>query len=611
MIRRTRVGWVLGVLLGVGCKGNSGLVRYQGDADAPIAVGLLPAGEGPYGDPVAYAADAHGGRIRALDVRRGTYLSSGAAAAFVRDAAVGTGADRVLAGVVPVAPAPDRVDVWAIDRAHAVVVRAPAVVGVDVAGRPLPASVAVRAVSFADTDGSGDGVRVVAGDAVTGRIGTETFTASMRQGRIEVRGTRSGPQSDPLVLGQAWASDDGGLHLVVAGSMSEGDVLTLSVDSGLIEYDFGATPEHIVRAADGAWVAVSYDDGTVRRFNAVDGEVLATYNVGRVIRLEPADDVLYALDGDTPRVWTLPLGDGAVGQIPLPFPAVDIAHLRTDVRRSLYVARADRPEVSILNLDTRAWVDVNPWTPEVEGQRFLTPVRGLAAMPTPWERPPDDPNDETSVGAFDVGVVVTLQSGKAVFFDGDSGCLVPDRLGPRTDAFNPVPGQSDWTPTWAVQVPVTTWLEAVEGTNRHVLVDRCAGLAVEQTWRLRYDEVAQGWSPEGDITGPLAGVFAREDQRFLAPDGSFSLLLRAGRQPSVDGDAFQFRLLSGLLSITGDNDGDGVRDVEFDLPGDPIVVVAPATSANASTTWVLVPATSSDRVVRIDPTRAQIDASWD
>ncbi|MFM2161664.1 MAG: hypothetical protein RLZZ383_1176, partial [Pseudomonadota bacterium] len=551
-----------------------------------------------------------GGRIRALDVRRGTYLSSGGAAAFVRDASVGTGADRVLAGVVAVAPTPDRVDVWAIDRAHGVVVRAPAVVGVDASGTPLLPAVAVRAVSFADVDGSGDTATVVAGDAVQGKIGTETFTATLRQGRIEVRGTRSGPQSDPLVIGQPWTSDDGGLHLVVAGSMSEGDVLTLNVDSGLQEYDFDATPEHIVRAPDGSWVAVAFDDGWVRLLDPADGTEVLAFEIGHAIRLEPGDGVLYALDASASRVWTLPLRGGAVGQIALGFPAVDLAVLQTDSRRSLYLAHADRPEVSIFDLDAYAFVDVNPWTPEIEGQRFLTPVRGLAAMPTPWERPPDDPNDEASVGAFGAGVVVTLQSGKAVFFDGDTGCLVPDRLGPRTDAFNPVPGQSDWTPTWAVQIPVTTWLEAVEGTNRHILVDRCAGLAVEQTWRLRYDASLQGWEPEGDITGPL-GVLAREDERFLAPDGSFSLLLRAGRSPSRDGDAFQFRLLSGLLSITGDNDGDGVRDVEFDLPGDPAVVVGPSTSGGTPTTWVLVPATASDRVVRIDPTRAQIDASWD
>lgn len=610
-MKRVRSLWALLPLsLAASCKSNSFIVRFQGDADAPTAVGLLPAGEGPYADPVAYAADAHGGRIRALDVRRGTYLTSGGAAAFVRDASVGTGADRVLAGVVAVAPAPDRVDVWAIDRAHAVVLRAPAVVGVDATRTPILPAVSVRSVAFNDADGSGDTVSVVGGDAVQGKIGTETFTVTMRQGRVEVRGTRSGPQSEPLVLGQAWTSDDGGLHLVLAGSMSEGDTLTVEVDSGLVEYAFGATPEHIVRASDGSWVAVSLDDGRVLLLDPVDGSVQATFEIGRAIRLEPGDGVLYALDADTPRVWTLPLDGGAAGQISLDFPAVDLAFLATEGRSSLYLAHADRPEVSIFDLGAYAFVDVNPWTPEVEGQRFLTPVRGLAAMPTPWERPPDDPNDEASVGAYGAGVVVTLQSGKAVFFDGDTGCLVPDRLGPRTDAFNPVPGQSDWTPTWAVQIPVTTWLEAVEGTNRHVLVDRCAGLAVEQTWRLRYDEAAQGWEPEGDITGPL-GVLAREDERFLAPDGSFSLLLRAGRQPSRDGDAFQFRLLSGLLSITGDNDGDGVRDVEFDLPGDPVVVVGPSTSGNAPTTWILVPATASDRVVRIDPTRAQIDASWD
>jgi hypothetical protein len=608
-----RCAWALA--LAAGCNP---ITDFSGALDKPGPLGLLPGDSGPFGAPVVYAADEHGGRIRVLDVELGRYVADDPYAAFYRSSGIGTGAARVIAALAPIAPDPDHAWVWAIDRAHDALLKVPHVAGRDAGGflyEPVPV---LAPGPHVDADGSGDLASFGSYAAQQGVAGTETFTLTFRAGALDVVGSRSGRQAARAELGRLYRTADGAVTFSVVGTMSEGDSLTLSVDTGIVELPLEATPEDLVRAPDGSWLLLAMADGTLRWLDPTSGNELgrATLPEGaHPTRIEVTPDAVYVLDrgdddaDDGHRLWVLrPLATEAKA-LELPFPALDVAALEADGGRQLYVARADESEVWIWDLATDAWLDLNPWTPEVDGRRFLAPVRGVAAMNEAWPRLAED---GTATGPSARAVAVSLQSGRVVFMEETTGCLVPDLLGPRSDLSNQTLATADWKPNYALNPPQTAWLEATEDERRHVLVNACAGSAWTESWRMRFDAVQQGWVVEGDISGRLPGL-VREDERYLAPNGAFSLVVRAGSQPTEDGWQIAFKLLEGAVSADGDTDKDGVRDLNFDLPGDPIVVYGRAGGVPTGTRrpWVLTAAQSADIVVRIKPETGELDRLWD
>lgn len=593
------------------------ITDFSGALDKPGPLGLLPGDSGPFGVPVVYAADEHGGRIRVLDVEMGRYVADDPYAAFFRSSGIGTGAGRVLAALAPIAPDPDHAWVWAIDRAHDALLKVPHVAGRDASGYPYEPVPVLAPGPHVDADASGDHAHFGSYAAQQGVAGTETFTLTFRAGALDVVGSRSGRQATRAEMGRLYRTADGAVTFSVVGSMSEGDSITLSVDTGIVELPLDAAPEDLVRAPDGSWLLLAMADGTLRWLDPMSGDELgrATLPAGsRPTRVEVASDAVYVLDrpdeGGAPHpLWVLrPLSTEAKA-LDLPFPALDVAALDADGGRQLYIARADESEVWVWDLTQDAWLDLNPWTPEIDGRRFLAPVRGLAAMNEPWPRLAED---GTATGPAARAVAVSLQSGRVVFMEETTGCLVPDLLGPRSDLSNQSLATADWKPNYALNPPQTAWLEATEDERRHVLVNACAGAAWTESWRMRFDAVQQGWVVEGDISGRLPEL-VREDERYLAPNGAFSLVIRAGSQPSEDGWQIAFKLLEGAVSADGDTDKDGVRDLNFDLPGDPIVVYGRAggVPTGARRPWVLTAAQSADIVVRIKPETGELDRLWD
>jgi hypothetical protein len=171
---------------------------------------------------------------------------------------------------------------------------------------------------------------------------------------------------------------------------------------------------------------------------------------------------------------------------------------------------------------------------------------------------------------------------------------------------------ADWNPddSFPFSPPQTAYPEAIEDERRHFLVNSCAGIAWTESWKFRYDGLRQGWVVEGDISGEMTRV-AYEDQRYLTDDGQISFVMRAGSTPSVDGWTGRFRVAEGALAADGDNDKDsqGVREINFDLPGDPVVVYG--NMAGEQVPWVIVAAQAADTVMRIKPDTAEIDRIWD
>jgi hypothetical protein len=583
--------------------------EFSGTLDTPTAVAVLD-GAGPFTQPVGFAADGHGGRVRVLDLLRGTYLADDPEAGFFAGSGLATGGARLLSGLVAVAPADDQVHVIAADRKFNQLVVLPYVVGVE-AGAPVEDSPTVAEATFIDADSSGESVEVRVQPPARGRAARETWTFRFKSGVWRAEGSRSGPQRRPCAPNAPWISDDRAVVITLVGIPTDGDQAIVRIEDRSTEIDLPATPESLSLSPDGQRLALTLGDddgaGALWWVDRLTGALTTPAPLpadARPLRMAWAPDSsrLYAADANRGSVWEVDAA-GAVTEHELPWPVFDVAVLDGADGRRLFVARADASEVWVYSLASGALIDTNAATPGVDGMAFLAPVRGLEAIHEPYRWP-------TTAAGPQRGrtVVVSLTDGQLVWMSEERGCLVADSLGPRTARTSQVNLDGDWRPGWDVNAS-TPGLTATEDARHHVIVNPCAGIARAETWRLRYDATVQAWKVTAAISGEQSAPLI-EDARYLSDRAEVSLVMRSGTLPSVDGMAATFEVVDGVLTTDGSNQGTSNNNqLTFDLPGDPAVFYAPSWTDRHP--YVLVPVQSSDIVVRVEPSTGLIDAVWD
>jgi len=238
-------------------------------------------------------------------------------------------------------------------------------------------------------------------------------------------------------------------------------------------------------------------------------------------------------------------------------------------------------------------------------------VTGITAMQSPYLAPR---RSELGVDRWIRSVAVSLASGRMQWMEEGTGCLVPDAFGPRTDFASNSALQVDFQSNDDSSGAPT--LEPTVESGRHVIVNACTGIARAETWQLRYDAAQQGWRVRGAISGDQAAL-AYENRRYLSDRGEVSFVIRGGLNPTSDGTLISFSVLDGALTVTGDNNGDTRRDVDFDLPLDPVYFEFRAGPWDGGyrqvdvRPHVIVPVAGGDMFVRVKPQNATIEFVWE
>ena len=156
---------------------------------------------------------------------------------------------------------------------------------------------------------------------------------------------------------------------------------------------------------------------------------------------------------------------------------------------------------------------------------------------------------------------------------------------------------------------------ADEATDRRIQMSRCGGLVRTEEWTVTFDEVLGNWEVEGSMSG-IQSQRAIDGERWVSDNGGFSFTTVAGSQPASEGDRFNFFTDEGILRIDAIERGDG-QIMPLELPGEPTVfqyLAGPTDDgwyAVDERTFILVPVTNSDMVLRIRIKAWRIEAVWD
>ena len=602
--------------------------RYEGAFDLPTAAAVLqPELAGPFEEPVGFVANGIGGQITPLALKQGRMLTDDRVAAFQRTNPLPTGAARLLSGIAVYAPADDQIDLFVGDRTYSQLLRVPYVDGLDDDGFPVEVEPTLGEVRFVDADGSGDSPSLVNVEIKPGYTSTEDWTVTWDGRRWNVEGSRSGRAEAGVRSGERFIGRKRNIALTPKGSASAGDHFTFSTDSGIEEIDVGGIPLAVTITPDQSRLAlVVHDEDTdaavVRWVHPDRLEVLgdAPLDAGASPwRFAWSEDGtrLFVSDTALPAAWEIELGASVardtVTRHSLPFPSLDVAQLtHADTgQRVLFVAAADRPEVWRLDLDASGadrFLDVNPYVEGVQGQVFRSAVRGLEAMPVPYQF---DERDADGVRRWGRSVAISLSSGRVVFMKEENGCLVSDQLGPRSEAQSQF-GNVDYETNF--ELPGVSFLEPNQDNNRHVQVAACGGIARSETWTLRYRVDEGGWEVRGSISGEQSQL-AFEDQRYTSDSGAISFVMRSGVFPSRDDYTLVFNTLEGITSADG-VDANLENAVRIDAPSDPVYfqyLVGPSDKGWKTIDrrpFVLVGAEGGDIVTRIKPQDGTVDVTW-
>ncbi|MBN2798782.1 MAG: hypothetical protein JXX28_06490 [Deltaproteobacteria bacterium] len=608
-------GTLILVALLAGCATTT---EAPGAFDLPTAAAVLQEG-GPFEEPVGYVASGRGGQIAALALKQGRFLSDDPTASFLRAAYLPTGAARLLSDVAVWSPAPDKVQVFAADKAFGQVLRVPHIDGTDALSAPAEVPVTHGEPVFIDGDGSGDAPSLSEVEVKQGTTTTELWTATSDGEVWWVEGSRSGPQPEPALDGVPYVATQRAIAFTITGAATDGDRFELSTASGVQEYEVGGRPLYLELSPEGSALAVVVHDAELDRpvlrwMDPVTGDLTGETELEDGAcpdRMAWGGDTLYVADRCLPQVWAVSAPESAEA-IPLPWPVFDVAPLLTDTGSWLYLAPTGGREVWVYDLSARALVDVNPDHQGVDGMDVGAAVRGLEAIPVPYRWPQVD---DAGVNRWGTSVAVSLLTGSMVFLEEGSGCMVQDEAGPRTQ------GGTYGSPDYDTDFSTSDgpWLVGNGTNDRHVQVNPCAGVAREERWTLRYREVLQAWEVEGSVSGPQERL-AFEDTRYVSDKGEVSFTLRAGNRPTEEGWTIDFFVLPGALRVDGDNDHSGNVDStepHLDLPGDPVFFWYDVGPTGAGWTpldrrpFVLVPDEGSNMAGRVQPQTGEFEVVWD
>lgn len=606
------------VLVG-GCASTVTVFSGTFDTPGPVAA-LHPDHGGPFSEPVGYAADREGGHVRVLALARGVYLADEPFASFLRGTGLASGARRVVADMVAFAPDATSTSVIVADRWLDQLVVLPHVVGVQPDGR-----LRLQRPTITDQTWGGSVPLTLDGlELSDDTAASETWTLTWEGEAFRVVGSRSGDRG--LALPDvAFTPTDRALSFVVrlpGGEPALGDVATVVVDRGSTEIDLPAAPLDLALSPDHTVLALTLQDDSGGALHLLDprapadlGPPVALPAGARPYRAAFTDDGTQVVVGDLAQgaVYGVDVTSGAVTTWSMPWPVADVVPLRTDRdggdRVLLHIHPALRDELWVYDPQAGTFVDVNPWTAELDPLRTGAAVTGMTALHTPYTWPADS-NDTPRSGR---SVAVTLSSGKVVWVEEGTGCLVSDAQVPRTRLVSSFSQTGDYEADFPIAVPGTAYLEATEDPSRHVSVNSCAGVARSQTWAVIFDGVVGAWRVRGLVSGDQEAL-AYEDERYVSDQGEISFLLRSGPQPSEDGWGIAFDVLAGTLQADGDNAGDLQRELPFDNPAPPATYMwtdPDPDNGGRQIPFVIAASTASDFVVRVRATTGQIDAVWD
>ena len=148
------------------------------------------------------------------------------------------------------------------------------------------------------------------------------------------------------------------------------------------------------------------------------------------------------------------------------------------------------------------------------------------------------------------------------------------------------------------------------------MTSSCGGVAQTERWTVTYDEIDGTYEVEGTISG-LQETLAIEDQRYVSDDGAVSFTILAGNAPTTDGDTFIFNTDEGILRMDSLVRPGSQYTEALELPAEPVIFqyLAGPTGGGWDVrderTFIMVPITNSDMVMRVRVKPWDVEAVWD
>lgn len=614
--------------------------------DGPVHSTVLDHREmGPFEDAVGFVSNSRNGRIVPLDLKHATLLSDQVAAPFLRPRWIATGSRRILGQVAVHSPDDIKVNLYAADTANSVLIEAPYIVDMD--PNPVIAEATHSEPVFDDRDNSGDAPELTGIELSNGWTTTEEWTIVFDGSMWRTEGSISGLQSQQASPGERFESDQKELAFTVKGKATRGDRFTLQTDTGIIEHDLGGNILALQRVPfDSVLVAAVWNPLTESssivvwdielqlergRIQLPEGSQAWRMTFGQTI----AD--LFVADAHNPRIFAITLNLDApalspVDEIETAAPVSSLAWVSdslTDIESGLgsdtgeafddpavnrdfehlFVGLVGVSRVDLYDLRNSTWIDVNPLDEIPGGLQLESPIVGLSATP---DRVLLQEYNDVGNRVIGKAVAATMYNGSLVLLEADTGCAALDFEGPHVPMnqgfesiqFNDVGNTSN--PDMLVD----------ESTARRIQTSSCGGVVRTEEWSVTFDEVNGNWEVEGSLSD-IQQHRAVEGERYVSDDGSISFTMVAGVQPASDGDNFFFYTDEGILRIDAISQEGSDRADPMNLPGEPHVFQYTAGPTGGGwdvydeRTFVLLPITNSDLVIRIHIKPWRIEAIWD
>ena len=550
--------------------------RFFDQFDGPVDVAYLPPGTF-FEVPVAFVSNFRSGRVGKLDLKRTDVLVEDGAAPWLPGPDIAFGREHSL-GELVLAVGPDTVDVWVADDFEGQLLRAPYITGLDADANPVWSRPALDEPRFYAADGTSveAGTTELRGLRLQeGRATSERWTFTWTGSQYEALGTASGLQTNRVVPGTPFHTDNVEISFTLALGGSEPELeswFEIDVESGIDSADAGGLVTDMVAAPDGDWIFVSVIPDTgpgfvstwdAQAFVELDRLELAPGSAPERLALGRDDGVLWVADSAVlpsgGRVFRIDymLGDLqtlAATELPVPEPAFEVAEGRDPDVPLLFVSAAYSDAVWALDPLTAEVRDTNPVTPEADPTHVRNIISGMAASMRPVETVELD-EDGTREERY--GIFVTTFGGELYFIDAGTGCQVfgtPARA--YADFSAPNAASSLFSDVGYESSPQLLF---DAGGESLVSTHPCGGVTRTEIWTLTFSESQQSYRVEGSQTGEQLGRLY-EGERYLSDRGEISLLILPGTLPTTDGDEWRFSV------------NDGVTPIQLqELPGDPMI----------------------------------------